>query len=78
MYSSSINSKGQITLPNEIRTFLGLKAGDKIAFSIEDGRVVLFKKLAPIETSFGICKPRKSVNLKNIEKAIRTKGGEKG
>jgi AbrB family looped-hinge helix DNA binding protein len=36
-----ITRKGQVTLPAEIRRSLGLKQGDRVAFRLEDGRVVL-------------------------------------
>lgn len=39
---ATINSRGQVTLPKPIRDRLGLKAGDRIAFTIEDdGRLVV-------------------------------------
>ena len=34
---ATITSKGQVTLPKPIRDRLDLKAGDRIAFSVEDG-----------------------------------------
>lgn len=43
--SGTLNSKGQVTLPREIRDRLGLKAGDKLSFSLlSDGTVVLRAK----------------------------------
>lgn len=41
MTTSTITSKYQATVPQDIRKFLGLKAGDKIAFVIEKDRVVV-------------------------------------
>lgn len=39
---ATITSKGQVTLPKPIRDRLNLKAGDRIAFSMEDnGRLVV-------------------------------------
>lgn len=38
---STISSKGQVTIPAEVRHSLGLKQGDKVAFVIEDRQVVL-------------------------------------
>lgn len=38
---STITSKGQVTIPKEIRSFLGIKPSDKINFTIEKGNVVL-------------------------------------
>jgi len=39
--SSTISSKGQVTVPIEVRHRLGLKTGDRVEFSFEDGRTVL-------------------------------------
>jgi AbrB family looped-hinge helix DNA binding protein len=39
--SSTISSKGQVTVPIEVRHRLGLKAGDRVVFALEDGRIVL-------------------------------------
>jgi AbrB family looped-hinge helix DNA binding protein len=39
--SSTISSKGQITVPIEVRHRLGLKQGDRVEFVFEEGRTVL-------------------------------------
>ena len=39
--SSTISSKGQVTVPVEVRHRLGLKAGDRVEFHFEDGKTVL-------------------------------------
>lgn len=41
MTQSTITSKYQATVPLDIRKFLGLKAGDKVSFAIEQDKVVL-------------------------------------
>jgi antitoxin PrlF len=41
MITSLLTSKAQTTIPQAVRTALGLHAGDEIAYSIEDGRAVL-------------------------------------
>lgn len=38
---STISSKGQVTVPIEVRQRLGLKQGDRVEFVFEDGRTVL-------------------------------------
>ncbi len=38
---AKVTSKGQITIPIDIRKKLGVKEGDKILFLEEDGRVIL-------------------------------------
>ena len=40
-YSSTISSKGQVTVPQEIRNRLGLATGDRVDFVIEGKRTVL-------------------------------------
>jgi AbrB family looped-hinge helix DNA binding protein len=39
--SSTISSKGQVTVPIEVRHRLGLKEGDRVEFVFEDGRTIL-------------------------------------
>ncbi len=41
MITSRLTSKAQTTIPQAVRTALGLRAGDEIAYVIEDGRAVL-------------------------------------
>jgi antitoxin PrlF len=36
-YVATVTSKGQITLPQEVRARLGLRQGDRVAFEIRDG-----------------------------------------
>ena len=40
-YSSTISSKGQVTVPQEIRQRIGLSAGDRVEFVIENGQTLL-------------------------------------
>ncbi len=39
--SSTISSKGQVTVPIEVRRRLGLQSGDRVEFVFEDGHTVL-------------------------------------
>lgn len=40
---SSVSSKGQVTVPKEIREALGLKAGDKVVFISKGDQVLIAK-----------------------------------
>ncbi len=40
---SSVTTKGQVTIPKEIREALGIREGDKIVFVIEGERAVIRK-----------------------------------
>jgi antitoxin PrlF len=58
--SSTISSKGQITVPQEIRKRLGLAPGDRVEFVIEEGRTVirpLHSEVNPFEKYIGILGP---------------------
>ncbi len=39
--SSTISSKGQITIPQEVRKRLGLEPGDRVEFVVEEGRTIV-------------------------------------
>ncbi len=47
MFSSTISSKGQVTVPHEIRRRLGLKEGDRVEFVIDNDRTVIRPMRAP-------------------------------
>jgi antitoxin PrlF len=69
---SAITSKGQATIPKEIREHLGLKPGDRVKFFIHpDGGVVLLPKL-PITALRGMLKPRRRrpATLEEMDEAI--------
>lgn len=40
-HGARLTSKGQITIPKEVRDALGLHAGDSVIFRVEEGRAVL-------------------------------------
>lgn len=45
MEEATITSKGQVTIPNEIRKSLGLKKGEKIIFIERNGEIVIRPKI---------------------------------
>jgi AbrB family looped-hinge helix DNA binding protein len=47
----TLSSKGQITVPLEVRTRLGVKPGDKVEFDFQDGLTIL-RPVAPDENPF--------------------------
>ena len=40
-YAGAVTSKGQVTVPKEIRERLGLKTGDRLEFVLETSRTVV-------------------------------------
>jgi antitoxin PrlF len=43
MITSKLTSKAQTTIPQPVRTALGLREGDELAYQIEGNRVILSK-----------------------------------
>jgi AbrB family looped-hinge helix DNA binding protein len=57
---STMSSKGQLTVPQEIRKRLGLQTGDRVEFVVEEGRTVIRPARAdanPFEKFIGIAEP---------------------
>jgi len=53
MATSTITSKGQTTIPLEIRQLLNLQAGDRVEFVVRDGKVFLEPLNVAVETLSG-------------------------
>lgn len=52
MYTATITSKGQVTLPSKVREKMRAKAGDRVVFEMTNGKFVV-EKLQPIDSVFG-------------------------
>lgn len=48
---SRVSSKGQVTIPKEIRDQLGLRAADFVAYELQDG-CVLLRKGEPFDAQY--------------------------
>jgi AbrB family looped-hinge helix DNA binding protein len=73
MPSATLTSKGQITLPAEMRAKLRLVAGNRIDFEEQpDGSYVVRARKGDIRALKGIVpKPAKPVTLEDMDRAIR-------
>jgi AbrB family looped-hinge helix DNA binding protein len=49
--TSKLSSKGQVTLPKEVREAIGARVGDTIAYEVQ-GEVVKIRKLEPFDAAF--------------------------
>jgi AbrB family looped-hinge helix DNA binding protein len=47
--TNRVTRKGQVTVPKDVRAEFGLRPHDKIAFTIEQGRVFLHKAYPSLE-----------------------------
>lgn len=78
MSIATITSKGQTTIPKEIRDKLNLRPGDRISFIMEaDGRVYIQPLNIKVEELSGILhKPgRQPVSIEEMNQAIEHCGG---
>ena len=75
MATATLTTKGQITIPREVRERLRLKTGDRIDFTVEpDGRVTLQPRRLPFEDLFGIlARPgKRPISVREMDRAIET------
>jgi len=71
---SVLTKKSQVTLPKQIRDFLGVKAGEQISFVIEDNTVKIFPIKSKLEENFGKVKPlNKPEDFKQIREFVEQK-----
>ena len=72
MATSTLTSKGQVTVPKEIRSFLKLKQGQKIDFQVRDGVVVLKPRNRDVRSLSGMLavKGRKPVTVREMNETI--------
>lgn len=76
MQSSTLTSKGQVTIPAALRKRLGLHPGDRVGFIVEDGAIRLVRRESRIDAAFGILKSEVSVTDEDMENAIRERAGK--
>jgi AbrB family looped-hinge helix DNA binding protein len=79
MSAATITSKGQITIPKDIRVLLDLHSGDKINFVVEEsGEVRFLPATQEISTLKGIiAKPKKAVTVEEMEATIKARASRR-
>jgi len=75
MSAATITSKGQITIPKDIRALLDLHSGDKINFIVEEsGEVRFLPATQDVRTLKGIiAKPKKAVSVEQMKASIKAR-----
>jgi len=72
MSSSTVTSKGQITIPKEVRDAMGFETGKRVSFRVRDGVVEMRPDDVDLLSLCGILKPRvKGVTLDDMKEAVR-------
>lgn len=77
MATATVTSKGQITIPANVRQSLHVDAGDRVEFvELEPGQFLFMaanRSVTELKGMFG--KPSKSVSIEEMNQAIASRGG---
>ena len=78
METTSVTSKGQVTIPKPLRQQLGLRSGSKVEFLLVDGHVEMRVVSTPADLSasgFGMLKSKRAAVPADFDPAdLLTKG----
>lgn len=82
MASSTLTSKGQVTVPKEIRELLGLREGDRLVFRLDEhGNVLLRPETqGPLGRLPGLLRHlagERAVSVEEMDEAVRRRAREK-
>lgn len=76
MTTATVSSKGQITIPVDVRLALNVEAGDRVEFvRIEPGRyevIAATRSVRELKGMFG--RPKQRVSIEEMNQAIAAKG----
>ena len=76
MSTATLTSKGQVTIPADVRRALNVEAGDRVEFvQVEPGRfevVAVTRSVRELKGRFG--KPAKAVSIGEMNAVIATRG----
>ena len=75
MTTATITSKGQVTIPVEVRRRLGIESGDRIEFVEIEGGYAIKPAIDDVRSLKGLLrKPLKPVTIDDMNAAIRLRG----
>ena len=72
MTAATLTSKGQLTLPKDVRVALGVGPGDRVDFvRMEDGNFAVLPATHSVKKLKGIIsRPKRAVSLEDMDKGI--------
>jgi AbrB family looped-hinge helix DNA binding protein len=76
MDTTSVTSKGQVTIPKSVRQRLGIRQGSRIEFAVVGDDVVLRVRSAPapeVASGFGLLKSRRAAVPADLDPASLVK-----
>lgn len=80
MATATLTSKGQITIPVQVRSALGLETGDRVEFvEMEEGRFSIIAASKTVQDLKGLIrKPAEAVSIDDMNRAIAALGAKAG
>lgn len=80
MATATLTSKGQITIPVQVRTALGLETGDRVEFvEMEDGKFSMIAASKTVKDLKGLIrKPAHAVSIEDMNRAVAAQGATAG
>jgi antitoxin PrlF len=79
MPTATMTSKGQLTIPKEVRDLAHLKQGDRLEVSVReaDGVIEIKRRSRSVLDLVGVLKPRvRGVTVEQMSEAIREQGAK--
>ena len=71
MQESTVTTKGQTTLPRDVRAALGLRSGDRVRYVVMNGEVRLLKVGSVSDLEGALTRPgEQAVSLADMDDAI--------
>lgn len=73
-FEATVTSKGQVTIPKEVREQLRLRSGHKLRFTVENGNRAVMR---PVSKRLGdlagiLPKPKRTLTLEEMDEAIQS------
>ena len=80
MTTATLTSKGQITIPADVRRTLGVQAGDRVEFvEIQPGRFELVAATRSVRELKGMLgKPTRTLSIEDMNRVIAEQGAKAG
>ena len=79
MTTATLTSKGQVTIPADVRLRLGLEPGDRIEFIEMDGGYAIKPAIDDVRSLKGLLrKPARPVSVEDMNATIRARGAGTG
>lgn len=78
MTTATLSSKGQITIPLQVRQKLGVTTGDRVEFvELADGQFALMPAVEDVRTLKGMVpKPRRPVSVEDMRQIVARRAGK--